>query len=303
MKKQAGDTADLQENWRQFAELHRWEIYDLIHKALESVKEPVEAAVLGAGEWEDIDLVDLAAHASKVVYLDMGNTGSKPVVQGITGTLARKISLHTGVDFIGLDKLQFQERFQHLLENRAKADEVIQFLHEIAEKMEQAGNLSEPKELSQYAVVISLPVYTQLFYVDALLMLAPYMEQYGEKEIGDITRSLAAVRSRCVEAYNRLLFSLVKPGGRVAIWTEMIKVDEQTKAMMDQLYMDKTEQDRVRSLFIAFGRYGMDAAVSGLKHAFDRMNPEKTHFATWLWPLSDDRQYVAAGLVGEPRNV
>jgi hypothetical protein len=258
----------------------------------------VEVAVLGTGNWEDIDLVDIAARSSKVVYLDAGHTGSQTAVQNISGVLANKISVKNNVDFVGLDKLQFQERFQGLLEDGANAEKLVVFLRETADQVENAAAAAE-QDVKRYSVVISSAVYTQLFYIDALLLLAPYMDRYAASEVGKVTGQLAQVRSRMVEAYNRYLFSLVKPGGYIVIWTEMMKVDEHTQAFMDELYMERTEKARVRRLFTAFGKYGMEAAIVGLKHAFDGMNPDKVHFTTWLWPLSAEKQFVAAGLLGE----
>ncbi|TBL78223.1 hypothetical protein [Paenibacillus thalictri] len=298
--KNTGTHEELQKELQQNAEYHRLEIQRLIFSALQQLQEPVDVAVFGTGHWTDIDLVQLAAYTNKVDYYDMGNTGSQAAVQNITGTLAHKISLKTNVDFIGLERMNFMGTLMEMLEKKADIGRLSNYLLDAYGQFEKA----EPEAgKPQYDLVISSPVYTQLFFIDALLTLAPYLEQYDKPGMNLISQQLSSVYARCVQAYNRLLFGSVKPGGRVVLWTDIIKLDEQTQSVMDEMYMARTEKDRVRSLFGAFGQYGLPGAVAGIKDAFDRLLPEKTHFNTWLWPLSQDKQYLAAGMFGEPRKL
>ncbi|WP_248926536.1 hypothetical protein [Paenibacillus hamazuiensis] len=296
MIKKMDEKRDIVESWQEEAELHRWEAMQLIIHALNKSPEPVEAAVVGTGCWDDVDWTEITARVSNITVFDLGRSGGQSAVQGLTGPLSRKVTVHTNADLIGLEQVRFQERFQSLLESGAEPGQLIAFLGETGEHVKQARPLEQIGR--QFSLVVSLPVYTQLFYIDAMLMLAPYMENYGPEQTAQLTRQISSVRDICVEAYNRVLFSMLKPGGRIVIWSDMMIVNEQTQQVMDELYMERTEKERVRRIFTAFGQYGMEAAIAGMKGAFDRMNPEQTHFTTWLWPLGRDKQFVAAGLAG-----
>jgi hypothetical protein len=283
--------------WLQDQEMHRWEVQQLISRAMGMCEASPNVAVVGAGNWEDLNWVELAAHAARVVCFDTGHTGSQLAAEGITAPIAQKIEVVSNADVAGLAGSKLLDKLQQLFDGKVSAADIISGLEKLMPVIEASNKLKELH--GKFDLVISNATHTQLFYIDALLMLAPSIELFAEPEVEAITRQFRSVRERVVEAYNRELQSLVKPGGVLLIWTEVMKLDDRTKSILDELYMVRSEHERVRTMFQTFGSMGDEAAVTGLKLAFDQMSPATVHFNSWLWPISTIKQYWAAGLVGQ----
>jgi hypothetical protein len=140
-----------------------------------------------------------------------------------------------------------------------------------------------------------------LFYIHALTQFSGYADQYSSQEIGQIVEGLKYLRNSLVSDYNRLLVSLLKPEGKLVIWSDMIRLDEQNGTLLDTLYGLQTEQERIAFLFRSFGESGMEAALLGLKGVYDQLKPEGQLFKSWVWLTGTEKQYIAAGFSGAPR--
>ncbi|OXM86234.1 hypothetical protein CF651_11970 [Paenibacillus rigui] len=278
---------------------HRFHIRQLIEHSIGLLKVKDQVIVLGAGTHGDVDLPGLTEHFTEVTVMDTEDNVIEEVIGQSGGLASGRIKSFTNIDYTGLDQIQFYETWEEMLLNQAPAAEMAAFIRESAFRAKRNDVLPQWKK--SFSLVISSSVHTQLFYIHALTQFAGYASQYAEQDIRQIIDALSALRNSLVTDYNRLLLSLLKPDGRVIMWSDMIRLDSSNQALLDGLYGLQTEDERIRYLFRAFGQYGMEAAVLGLKDFHDQLSPSTQMFKCWVWLQSPEKQYITAGFSASPR--
>jgi len=271
---------------------HRFHIRQLLEHSLDLLPVKEKAVVLGAGNHGDVDLPALAEHFTQLTVLDTEENAIEEAL-GHQGTASGTIQSLTRMDYTGLDQIQFYETWEEMLLNQAPAAEMAAYIRDSAFQARRREALSGLR--GSFSLVVSSAVHTQLFYVPALTQFAGYAAQYEQSEVRQIVDALTYLRNSLVADYNRLLVSLLKPGGRIVMWSDMIRLDEANQSLLEGLYALKTEGERISYLFKAFGQYGMEAAVLGLKDLHDRLLPQNQMFKCWVWLQSPEKQYVTAG--------
>ncbi|CAG7621927.1 hypothetical protein ACFQI7_05265 [Paenibacillus allorhizosphaerae] len=278
---------------------HRYHVRQLVEESVQRLARMEKAAVLGAGNHGEVDLPGLALHFQQVTVMDSEDNMLQEWLESTGGMGHQRVKSLTGVDYTGLDQISFYETYEELLQSGAAASELAGYLRDCAFQVRLHETMPHLKKT--FSLVISSGVHTQLFYLYALTQFYSHMGRYSEPEVRQIVEALVYLRNSLVTDYNQLLLSLVKPDGRVAAWTEMIVLDEEKRWIADELYQMRTEGERRRFLFEAFGKYGLEAAVLGLKDLYDKLRPEQQLFHCWVWHTESGKACIAAGISGLPR--
>lgn len=276
---------------------HRYHIRRMLEQSLELVL-PEKAAVLGAGNHGDVDLPDLCGKFQQVIVLDSEDNAIEDWAETAGGYVSSRLKSLKRAEYTGLDQTPYYETFEDLLLRQASGDEIAAFLRECAFQARRSEVLPQWKQ--SFSFVVSSGVHTQLFYVDALERFGAFAARYSETDIRKIAEALAYVRDSVIKDYNGLLVRLTKPDGRISMWTDVILLDEQRRWIAEELYRIEGEEKRRAFLFEAFGKYGMESAILGLKDLRDRLRPEQLQFHSWVWYTESGKVYIAAGLSGRP---
>jgi hypothetical protein len=278
---------------------HRFHVRQLLEHAVDSLSIKDKVAVLGAGNHGDVDLPELTNQFTQVTVLDTEANSIEEVLELSGEAVASKVKSLTNVDYTCLDQIHFYETWEDLLLNAAPAAEIAAYLKDCAFSARAHEPLPHLKK--NFTLVISSSVHTQLFYIHALTQFAGYASQYDSQEVEQIMEALIYLRNSLIADYNRLLLSLLKPDGRLVMWSDMIRLDEHNMSLLDELYAQQGEEERMGFLFRSFGEGGMVAAVLGLKGLYDQLKPEGQLFKSWVWMTGVEKQCVAAGFSGIPR--
>lgn len=279
---------------------HRFHVRSLIQESVQLLAKPEKVAVLGAGNHGDVDLPGLAVHFQQVTVLDTEDNMLEEWLNETGGLALSRLKSLTRVDYTCLDHISFYEKFEEMLMNGASGSDIAGYLRDCVFEVRRYEAL--PHLNKTFSLVVSSGVHTQLFYIDAMTQFYSHMERYGEQDIRQIIEALSYLRNGLMTVYNGLLLSLVKPDGRVAVWTDMILLDKDKKWIAEELSQPRGDRERASFLFEAFGKYGMEAAVIGLKDLHDRLRSEQLLFRSWVWHTESGKTYIVAGLSGRLRS-
>ncbi|WP_051620529.1 hypothetical protein [Paenibacillus sp. UNC451MF] len=278
---------------------HRFHIRQLLNHAIDQLQVKDKAAVLGAGTHGDVDLPELADHFMQVTVLDTEPNALEEIIESSGGVISGKLKSVINVDYTCLDQVQFYETWEEMLLNQAPASEMAAYIKDCAFRVRHREAFPQWKK--SFSLVVSSSVHTQLFYIHALTQFAGYAEQYAELEVRQVIEALAYLRNSLITDYNKLLMTLLKPDGKLVLWSDMIRLDEHNENLLESLYQLKTEEQRVRFLFQAFGQYGMEPAVLGMKDIHDHLQHDNQMFKCWVWMTGEDKKYITAGFSGSFR--
>jgi hypothetical protein len=279
---------------------HRYHVRQLIEHAIDTLSFQDKAAIFGAGNHGDVDLPELANRFSQVTVLDTEDNSIEEVLESSGGSIASKVKSLTNLDYTRMDQINFYETWEDMLLNQASASEISAYLKDCAFTVRRHEVLPHLKK--SFSLVVSSSVHTQLFYIHALTQFAGYTSQYNSREVAQIMDALVYLRNSLLADYNRMLVSLLKPEGRLVMWSDMIRLDEHNRTLLDSLYALQTEEERVSFLFRSFSQSGMEAAVLGLKDLHDHIKPTGKLFKCWVWLTGPEKQYIAAGFSGIVRS-
>ncbi|CAG7604852.1 hypothetical protein PAESOLCIP111_00743 [Paenibacillus solanacearum] len=278
---------------------HRYHVHRLVEASIQRLGRMEKAAVLGAGNHGDVDLPGLGLQFQQVSVMDSEDNMLQEWLETADGMALHRIKSLTGIDYTRLDQISFYETYEEMLLSGAAAGEVTGYLRDCAFQVRLHETMPHVKK--SFSLVVSSGVHTQLFYLYALTQFYSHMGRYSEPEVRQIMEALAYLRNSLVTDYNQFLLSLVKPDGRVTAWTEVIVLDEEKQWIAEELYRLETEGERRRFLFESFGKYGLEAAVLGLKDLHDKLRPEQQLFHCWVWHMDSGKACIVAGISGLPR--
>ncbi|WP_240417883.1 hypothetical protein [Paenibacillus periandrae] len=286
----------IQDRWVDW-EGHRQEINLLISRSLADGYQRNRAIVLGAGNCDDLDLYYFCNIFEQMTLVDIDALSLQEGVNRLAPELLDRIQLLGNIDFTKLDQVNFYSRFNDLLERKALTTEISCFLTQTPSEIVRCS-LLEPWR-GQYSVVISSAVYTQIFYIHVLTLLAVHASSYTAEEITVLMDGLKTLRDCMVKAYNDLMLDLLEEGGTIIAWSDVVKFDEQSPFPEEQFYAINNEMERMQFMFDLASKQGREAALTGLHDLHGRLHSQDRQFACWIWPYSSNRQYITFGISGK----
>lgn len=278
---------------------HRQEIQYLINSSLPASQPKDELIILGAGNCDDIDLDELAGRFHSIILADIDNESMQEAMVALDPKLQPRIKCLDSLDFTGLDKINFYNRFQSLLDQQAPAAKLISFFHESTLELANKPVLAHLKK--RYAAVLSSAVHTQLFYPHALSVFAIYAKLYVKNDITQIVEGIAAMRDCLLLQYNEWLFSLARTNGVVIMWTDIVQLDDQTAFIKEMIYSLSNETERVQYVARIMGSYGIESAVLALQDMNERMAVDGRLLRSWVWSFNSEKQFITLGMSGRAR--
>ncbi|MEK3723053.1 hypothetical protein [Paenibacillus sp. FSL H8-0034] len=286
----------IQDRWLEW-ESHRHEINLLISRSLTDGNERNRAIVLGAGNCDDLDLHYFCDVFEQLTLVDIDALSLQEGVSRLAPELLGRIELLGSIDFTKLDQVNFYSRFNDLLQRKALTSEISSFLTQIPSEIVRCS-LLEPWK-GRFSVVISSAVYTQIFYIHVLTLLAIHASSYTAEEITVLLDGLKTLRDCMVKAYNDLMVYLLEEAGTIIAWSDVVKFDEQSPFPEEQFYAINNENERMQFMFDIASKQGREAALTGLHDLHGRLHSEDRQFACWIWPYSSNRHYITFGISGK----
>jgi hypothetical protein len=274
---------------------HRREISSFISETISFVTERENTIVFGAGNCDDLDLKFLTDQFRSVWLADIDLPSMTDALEKIDSSIKNQCQLIV-TDFTKLDQIDFYVHFKQLLDAKTNAKQVVDYLYLTAEQITDIEILPHLK--NKFQVVISSAVYTQIFYMQALTMLAGHVENYNKEETTLIIQALLELRNVVIRNYNDLLVSLVTTSGRIIVWTDVSKIDSDG-SFMEAIYTLQTDRDRSQYVLNEVRKNGRLEALSGLDDMQNKFVNEGRLFHHWIWPYSDKNHCIVFGISGK----
>ncbi|MCY9693417.1 hypothetical protein [Paenibacillus alginolyticus] len=280
-------------------ENHRSEITKLVHLATSHLPHQTSAIILGAGNCDDLDLISLIENYDNVALADVDFSAMMDAVRPLEMGMRMKIDL-ISTDFTKLDEINFYRNLQDLLDKKASAEHIVEFLDYCITQLGEIQILTHYK--GTFQVVISSAVYTQLFYMNALQIFAPYVERYKQKEITTIMNGLLELRNVVIQNYNDLLTDLASPHAVIVVWSDVLKVSPD-KSFMETVNSFPTDSGKIQFIMNEVKRNGRMEGMFGLQDMQNRFASHGRNFHYWIWPYSSKNHCLTFGISGRIRSL
>lgn len=273
---------------------HRDHITMLLEKVSGS-SERDSVIVFGAGNCDDIDLVKLTELFNRVVLVDIDTdsmqSANDPLPNG------DKIEIFGGIEFTGIEKINFTNNFVSLLKKHATVNEIMDFILNVGLRLSNQHMYELFQE--KYSLVVSCPVYTQMFIPYAWILLDANGQGYSQNEKQDILLKLADINTIIIKQYNDLLESLVANNGRILVWSDQF---EFTDANMDEFvitdkHMREGKMPEIYS-YLASHEDALTAGFQGIGDLGNRLNNKDHTMAHWFWHFDESKSYFTTALGG-----
>lgn len=276
-------------------ENHRSEITKLVHLATIHLSVRTNAIILGAGNCDDLDLISLIEPFENVALADIDLLAMMDAVHPLDINLRNKIEL-ISTDFTKLDEINFYRNLQDLLDKKASAIQIVDFLDVCTTQLRKVKILTHLK--GRFQVVISSALYTQLFYMNALQILAPYVERYKQEEITTIMNGLLELRNIIIKNYNDLLINLGAPSAVVVVWSDVLKISSD-QSFIEAINSFATESEKIQFIMNEVKRNGRMEGMFGLQDMQNRFENPGRNFKYWIWPYSHVNHCLTFGIAGK----
>jgi hypothetical protein len=276
-------------------ETHRLEITKLIHHATMHLSIRTNAIVLGAGNCDDLDLISLFEPFDQVTLADIDLSAMTEAVHPLEINVRNKIEF-VSMDFTKLDEINFYSNLQELLDKKASSERIVGFLDICAAKLREIQILTHFK--GRFQVVISSAMYTQLFYMNALQILAPYVEIYKQEEITTIINGLLGLRDVVIQNYNDFLIDLSAPHAVIVIWSDVLKI-RPDESFMQTVNSFATESEKIQLIMNEVKKNGRTEGMFGLQDMQNRFTIHSRNFKYWIWPYSSKNHCLTFGISGK----
>ncbi|MCY9666420.1 hypothetical protein M5X11_15865 [Paenibacillus alginolyticus] len=275
-------------------ENHRSEITNLVHLATRQLPHQSSAIILGAGNCDDLDLISLIGNYDNVALADVDLPAMMNAVCPLEMTMRDKINL-ISTDFTKLDEINFYRNLKDLFDKKVSAEHIIEFLNCCISQLDEIQILTHFK--GEFQVVISSALYTQLFYMNALQIFAPYVEGYKQEEITTIMDGLLEIRNVVIQNYNDLLVELAAPHAVIVVWSDVLKISPDN-SFLEAVNSFPTESEKIKFIINEVKRKGRMEGMFGLQDIQNRLAIKGRNFHYWIWPYSAKNHCLTFGISG-----
>ncbi len=205
------------ENWK----VYRNQVSHLFNDATKTLsKEQDSCLVLGAGNCDDIDLINLKTRFKKIALSDIDISSMK---QGITRQ-GLKLDDFTLVqaDFTGFEQILFFENLIDDLLIMKTSHEIESYLND---KIQSALLNSFTKNFSKlFNVIMVTPIYTQLIYHQTLKISEVLKEMnYDGKLISIFEDTVLDFMPSIIDRFNQNVVSLLDKNGLIIILSDIFQ--------------------------------------------------------------------------------
>ncbi len=239
--------------------------------------------VLGAGNGNDLDLAALCQRYDRITLVDLDHEALKHLIESQKAdSLSRQIEIVGGVDLSGI--------LEEQRESSPGGDLSLE------RWIERARNPAKPEPLSQYSVVASTCLLTQL--IDSVA-IGEVQTSSSPTETGSHGKpvSKTGLAERCLairDGHLRLLGELVAPGGVIVLITDFVSSD----TLPELFDVDERDLGRLCSSAINGGNFFTGANPLVLAHSFKTRSGAETFEVRlappWRWQMGNRAFAVTA---------
>ena len=281
-----------------FLQIHREWTDALMDTCLEFQPDAKEVLVFGAGNCTDINIDHLADMFENIVLTDVDIKSLDKAYSSFDRRIRRKVTIKRE-EYTGLDSFDFHNTLFDKLHHKEKMSAIKDYVESVFKDINYNEILTDTK---QFSVVLSTPVYTQIFYNQAssLLLLMPAFG-YLQGDIDELDKLLQDKYVDVLHNYNCLLGLTCKDQGIIGCWTDVIEVKE-SSPFFSKLpnVLSQSVEERDRYFLNLASTHGLTGAVHGLYDLLSNIiNPLTKTW--WLWPFSLSKSYIVAGYVGRKK--
>ncbi|MBE6035340.1 MAG: hypothetical protein E7222_11690 [Clostridiales bacterium] len=279
------------ERWKRW-ELHRQMINSILDEQIFSAASIKDAAILGAGRCEDIDLKFLLSNVESLTLVDYDYHSMEKAFerQQLSSKEKDKVILRGDIEFTGLYSEDTMKEITNKIKIKEKPESVIQFIKGKLNAVNRQFN--DLLENNQYSLVISGAVHSQLVvpYTGIAVMDAEYLDELV-KEAGNVADQLA-------ENFNRSLLSLLKPKGWLFSYFDVMELSDKNNTLQyESIISTLAAQKDYATLNEIICQYG---GVAGARHGFEHLRGLAEKFQpdekAWVWNFRDNKKYYVRSL-------
>ncbi|TYB32080.1 MAG: hypothetical protein FXF47_00870, partial [Candidatus Mcinerneyibacterium aminivorans] len=267
-------------NWKHY----RQEVVEFIKSNIK-LSNYKNAAVFAAGDCGDIDLRFLSQNFEEILLTDISSKNIKiGIKKQLNPTRTQNFSIKT-FDYTGLDKNDFYKKIIELLLNKEHIEKIKDFI------TEELNSLNADKIYStiprKYNIVISLPVYSQLFYqhIIAILDYHNIYKKYSKDKLSNFKTFLLNKMPIIIDNYNSLLHNIISKDGILISLIDMLEY-KNTSATLQKISKDMNNnliENQIKKSGYGISNFALD----NLKKYFSIINSK------WLlWPFNKKRTYL-----------
>ena len=263
--------------WRDY----RHEVTQIIESILET-KGLSDVVVIGYGQGNDLDIKALLPYIGSLTITDIDDEGMKNSIESI---------FHAPMHIEGVDKIQIAAMDYLGIDGLINERDLLDLL--MKKNTEQLLNIyrkgisqqSMQHKLSQYDLVVCMPIHTQLVLMPLLktcynLVMEGIM---SEEDYGNIQRELLDFMPEIIRSFNMELRRLMNTDGTIVLFADLI--EDGINGEAQQWYNKDRNLDPYHEAYIE--AYGMGLGAYGLYEMTEYM---KSADEGWLrWPITPER--------------
>lgn len=271
---------------------HREKINFILNKQIFSVSPIKDAVVLGAGRCEDIDLKFLLNNIEILTLVDYDYSSMEKALerQQLTVEEKKRIILKGNIEFTGFYDEHFINKVINKIKEKEEPKSIMQFIMEHLNSSK--SNIKELLNNKEYSLLICGSVHSQLIvpFMQIALIDSDYSNEFMS-QLGIIANTLA-------ENYNRDLLSLIKEGGWLFSFFDVMELSEknytlQYESIIDNL-INRSEFEEIDEIILKKG------GVAGARHAYNHLEEEakryNPHKESWIWQFRNNKKYYVRSL-------
>jgi len=271
-------------NWKQY----RNNIMKFIKSNID-LNEVSSTAVFATGDAGDISLKFLLNNFKEILLTDISK---KLLYKGLQKQLpekSKKISLKT-FDYTGLEQNNFYQKIINSLQNN---ENIKKIKINISKEMDSINFNSLCKNIKKtYDIIISLPIYTQLFYQHFIAILDYYNinQEYSDEKINNFKNFILNRMPIIINNYNKLLHYTVKNNGFLVALIDMLEYKNSSNILRK---IKTTRSNNLIESEIEKHSYGISSyGIDNLKKYFQKRSSKYL-----VWPFNEKRSFIVKALL------
>ncbi|MCJ7688919.1 MAG: hypothetical protein MUO60_06335, partial [Clostridiaceae bacterium] len=199
----------------------------------------------------------------------------------------------------GMNELGFFEEFIIKLQNKSSVKKINKFIVESFEKVTSKNILKNYK--SHFSMVISTPVYTQLFITQVNVILQSFIQAqfYSMEQVNEIQVKLMELLPRILTNYNDLLLSVAKQDAIICIWSDMIESQPNSELLERVKTQQGCKKEKVATIEEFLSKMEMGLARYGREDLWEKT--KEMYSDWWIWPFQKNRYFLVYGYIGRKK--
>lgn len=278
---QLNSSYDFQEKYHKW-EKYRAEIYRFVSQ--ESPKDS-DCLVVGAGNLNDIDLSSFLTHFTSLTCLDIDGQAT------LLGLQQQGVGEGKKIRSIEADVSGLPDSFFDVVSQKIGSEDFLG-LQQYLDEVELEPNLSGLAGQKFDAVLVSA-LYSQLVLPQVIQLLS---SKSSQSFIDSVVRLILDFMPRFLHRLNTLFYELMKPGGHMIVWSDLLEFRKEDPVLHDLLsHID--DKEFIGGFYDSYvAQYGRGISSFGMDNLFERLEILESKWL--LWPFDESRTFLVKMTAG-----